>query len=246
MASIDPTTQELEIIGSESDCSYLPGRASRMQYRLAMSLTEERYLQMLERGWRRFGRTLFRPVCANCCECQSLRVDINKFQPSKSQRRARNRNSDVVLTVQPLTITSEHLDLYNAYHLDMHQRRQWPFRRITEDDYYESFVDGDFAFSREFQYRLNGKLVALGIVDAPGDVMSSIYFVHDPELRERGFGTMSVLRELDYGRQFERRWLYMGYYIRDCGSMNYKNRFRPHQILAEYCEDDDPAVWMDA
>ncbi len=214
-----------------------------MQYRLAMSLSEQRYAHLLERGWRRFGRTLFRPVCGSCRECQSLRVDINAFRPTKSQRRARNRNSEVKLSVQPLSITPEHIELYNAYHLDMHHRRQWPFRKITEDEYFESFVDGDFSFSREFQYRLDGRLVGLGIVDMPCDVMSSIYFIHDPQLRDQSFGTMSVLRELDYGRETDRRWLYMGYYIRDCGSMNYKNRFGPHQILTTYCADKEAAVW---
>jgi arginyl-tRNA--protein-N-Asp/Glu arginylyltransferase len=37
----------------------------------------------------------------------------------------------------------------------------------------------------------------------------------------------------------------MGYYIRDCASMNYKNRFRPHEILQSYVADEEVPVWQD-
>ena len=215
-----------------------------MIYRIALSLTSARYEQLLSRGWRRFGRTLFRPKCNGCVECQSLRLDIPAFKPTKSQRKARNRNAAIELTVGPVTVTEEHVALYNAYHRDMHRRRQWPMREITEDDYYESFVDGDFPFAHEFQYRLRGKLVALGVVDMTGAVMSSIYFIHDPAIRDKSPGTMSVLREVDEGRRTGHGLLYMGYYIRDCGSMSYKNRFVPHQLLADYVPDDVKPDWV--
>ncbi|MEQ9410188.1 MAG: arginyltransferase [Fuerstiella sp.] len=244
MASAESTFNELEILGSESDCSYLAGRRSRMHYRLALSLSASRYEHLLERGWRRFGRTLFRPICGTCRECRGLRIDIAAFRPSKSQRRARNRNAELQLTVQAPTVTDEHIALYNAYHRDMSRRRDWPYHEMTRDHYEESFLDGEFSFSREFQYRLNDRLVALGIVDMTGQAMSSIYFIHDPSLRDQSPGTMSVLREVEVGQKTGHRWLYMGYYIRDCPSMNYKNRFQPHQILNNYVADDEPAVWQ--
>jgi leucyl-tRNA---protein transferase len=146
--------------------------------------------------------------------------------------------------VGPVTVTEEHVELYNAYHRDMHDRRQWPIREITKEDYHESFVDGGFPFAREFQYRLHGKLVALGVVDMTGNVMSSIYFIHDPSIRDQAPGTMSILREIDEGRRTGHQRLYMGYYIRDCGSMNYKNRFAPHELLAEYVQDDIAPNWI--
>lgn len=235
---------EMEMMGTESDCSYLPGRRSLMEYRFALSLSAERYEHLLERGWRRFGRTLFRPVCRMCSECRSLRVVIPEFKATKSQRKIRNKNTDVELKVGPVTVTDEHIDLYNRYHLDMHKRRGWPAREICADEFHDSFIDGEFPFTREFQYRLNGRMIGLGIVDMTGSVMSSIYFVHDPDLRDRALGTMSVLRELETGANNGQRVLYMGYYIRDCGSMNYKNRFGTHELLQDYAADGEPAVWQ--
>jgi leucyl-tRNA---protein transferase len=239
----DAPFAELEIEGAESPCSYLPGQTARMVYRLAYRLAVERYEQLLSRGWRRFGRTLFRPVCQACQACQSLRVRIPDFQPSKSQRRCLAANCDIDVIIQRPTLSDEHIELYNRFHSDMQSRRNWPHREIDADQYAESFLEGQFSFAREFQYRRRGELVGLGLVDVTSHVMSSIYFFHEPALRSRALGTYSVLRELADGRMQQRAWLYMGYYIRDCGSMNYKNRFRPHEILRGGVPDTELPHW---
>lgn len=235
---------ELEIEGTENPCSYLPAQTARMVYRLAYRLSADRYEQLLERGWRRFGRTLFRPACAACRACQSLRVQLGEFRATKSQRRCETQNADLTLVIQRPSVTREHIELYNQFHHDMHTRRGWPFREMDEQQYVESFLEGQFPFAREFQYRLHGRLVGLGLVDVTPDVMSSIYFFHAPELRPRGLGTFSVLKEIADGRECHRRWLYLGYYIRECGSMSYKNRFRPHQILSSCVADSDRPDWQ--
>ena len=240
----DEPVGELEIEGSESPCSYLPGQTARMVYRLAYKMSEKRYEHLLSRGWRRFGRTLFRPACAACRACQSLRVIIPEFSPSKSQRRCLAQNSDVTVSIHKPGLSDEHISLYNRFHLDMHHRRQWPFREITREHYSDSFLDGQFSFAREFQYRHREQLIGLGLVDVTDNVMSSIYFFHDPDWRDAALGTYSLVREIDNGRAHLRQWLYMGYYIRDCGSMNYKNRFRPHQILQSYVADTETPDWV--
>lgn len=242
----DDAVGELEIEGSDSPCSYLPLQTARMTYRLAYKLTGSRYEQLLSRGWRRFGRTLFRPHCAACSACQSLRVILPEFTASKSQRRILAKAPELTLSIQKPSLSDEHIQLYNRYHEDMHHRRQWPYREINEDHYFDSFIDGHFSFSREFQYRHNGKLIALGLVDVTESVMSSIYFFHEPEWRDAAIGTYSILREVEEGRAHGCQWLYMGYYIRECVSMNYKNRFRPNQILQRYVADDQPPEWSDS
>ena len=239
----DAPFAELEIEGTASPCSYLPEQTARMIYRIAYELSETRYEQLLSRGWRRFGRTLFRPMCAACRECRSLRVCIPVYTPNKNQRRCVTRNAGLTLLIQKPTVTDEHVTLYNRFHLDMHDRRQWPHREITKAQYYESFLEGQFTFAREFQYRDNGRLIGLGLVDVTASAMSSIYFFHDPDYREDGLGTFSIQKEIEFGRENDRSWLYMGYYIRDCASMNYKNRFRPHELLQRYVADDEPPVW---
>jgi arginine-tRNA-protein transferase len=234
---------ELTIIGDESECSYLPGRRSRFEHRWAGPLSYAQFEALLARGWRRFGRHLFRPICRQCRECRSLRVVLPEVQLTKSQRQCRNRNADVRLIVQPPSMTDEHIRLYNDYHRDMQQRRGWPFRETTEEDYYQSFLDGHFEFSREFLYLRDDRLIGIGMVDMTDRVQSSVYFIHEPQWRDRGPGTFSVLSEIEVGQAASRDYLYMGYYIRDSGSMNYKNRFRTHELLRDYISDSDLPVW---
>ena len=103
----EPPVTEMELVGTEDQCSYLPDQTSRMIWRLARRLTESRYEQLLERGWRRFGRVLFRPSCPSCTACQGLRVSVNDFQPSRSQRRCRDEldQHQIQIVIQhPLTL----------------------------------------------------------------------------------------------------------------------------------------------
>jgi leucyl-tRNA---protein transferase len=238
-----PVSAEMTVLGADSACSYLPDQLSRFEHRWIWSLSSQQYEALLSRGWRRFGRALFRPTCRTCRECRSLRVVLADAQATKSQRRCRNRNSDIRIIVQSPTVTEEHVALYNAYHSDMHQRRGWPLQTTTCDDYYGFFVDGEFEFSREFLYLQGDRLIGIGLVDMTDRVQSSLYFVHHPEWRDRSPGTFSVLSEIEAGQAAGREYLYLGYYIRDCRSMNYKNRFRPHEFLQSNVSDAETPVW---
>src|SRR5436189_123153 len=83
---------------------------------------------------RRHGMTFFRPACRECRKCRSLRVDVERFRPTKSQRRAMHRNADVTIELHAPAVTDDHIRLYNAWHADMHVRRDWPLRRTDADE----------------------------------------------------------------------------------------------------------------
>lgn len=226
-------------------CSYLPEETSRLEYRYVMEMETPDYEALLARGWRRQGMCFFRPACPQCVKCRSLRVDVARFRASKSQRRCLSRNQDVRLVVRRADVSKERLALFNAYHADMHERRGWPYRESNSADYFETFLSGRFLFASEFAYYQGKTLVGLGLVDVTRDALSSIYFYHHPEWRSAGLGTLSVLRELDYARQTGRRWLYLGYWIRENASMSYKNRYEPHEVLERYVGDAEIPNWRD-
>ena len=231
----------------EEACSYLPQRNSRMEYRIEWKLNRDGYVALLDRGWRRFGTLLFRPTCHGCDQCRALRIDVQRFTATKSQRRAARRNSDVSTTLSEPTITSEHLRLYDEYHRYMHRRRGWPWKEpIEEVDYYSSFVLGNFDFAREIRYYHNARLIGVGLVDVTTEVTSSVYFFHAPNWRPRGPGTYSILQEIEVARQVGARYHYLGYWIRECPSMSYKSNFGPHQLLNEFVSDEHDPTWHDA
>ena len=73
--------------------------------------------------------------------------------------------------------------------------------------------------------------------------MSLVYFFHDPEWRAQSPGVFSVVTQIEYARANGWPHAYLGYWIKDCGSMNYKNRFRPYEMLDEYVKEGDLPVW---
>lgn len=224
-------------------CSYLPDETASLEYRVLGQISADTYETWLERGWRRHGWHFFRPACRECVKCRSLRVDVAAFQPTKSQRRTIKRNSDVQLVVQRASVTEEHLRLYNEWHADMHVRSGWRAESIDANQYFESFLMGEWKFAHEFLYYENDRLIGVGLVDILADSLSSVYFYHDPEWRPRGPGTFTILQEIEYARTHGKRWVYLGYHIEECQSMAYKNRFGPHEVLKWYPTPEENPQW---
>lgn len=87
------------------------------------------------------------------------------------------------------------------------------------------------------QYLIDGKIVAVGVIDILPSCVSSVYLYYDPEYSFLSFGTVSALFELAFTRSLKNRiegtirWYYMGYYIHSCPKMRYKAQYRPSQLL---------------
>ena len=224
-------------------CSYLDYETAALEYRVPMLLDESNFSELLRRGWRRFGQYVFRPQCPACSKCRSIRVPLATFRPTKSQRKALARNEHVEVFVGPPNVTDEHIELYNAYHEDMTSRRGWPRNRTSEGDYYQSYIGGHFDFACEFQYRSEGRLIGVSLVDVVACGTSSVYFYHAPEWRSLSPGTFSILQEIEYARSLNLPHLYLGYWIQENVSMDYKANFRPHELLDEYVEEEAEPVW---
>ena len=226
-------------------CSYLPEETASLQYRYLLDIGAAEFEGMLSRGWRRQGACFFRPGCPQCTKCRSLRVDVNAFAATRSQRRCLKANRHVRLVVRRPSLTKEHLAVFDAYHADMHARRGWHYEPASGEEYSRTFLAGHFAFAKEFLYFRGGELVGVGLVDVTPAALSSIYFYHRPDWRPAGPGTFSVLKEIEFAKTTGRRWLYLGYWIAENASMAYKSRFGPHEILKRYVGDDETPVWLE-
>lgn len=231
---------------SADACSYLAEETSRLTYRFIPHLSPAAYNELLQRGWRRFGFQFFRPACPSCVKCRSLRVDVDRFSPSKSQRRNLNRNQEVRLVVQAPTATPIHVELFNRYHADMRARRNWRNQAITEDDYETMFVTGGGGTAREFVYLEGDRVIGVGLTDVTQKSSSSVYFYHDPAYRDRGLGVFSLLQEIEFARSQGVQHHYLGYWISECPSMAYKSQYRPHEILTRFPADNEEPLWVEA
>lgn len=217
----------------EHPCPYLPQqRAQERALWAGGVLGEELYHDFMDAGFRRSGRMLYQPICPACSACRPLRVVVEQFTPSKSQRRCRRRNSDLQISHGPPTPTDEKFDLYRAYVTQWHGRNASGEGEADREGFELFLYDSPLTSTTEFAYRdPTGRLLAVGLCDVSRRSLSSVYFFFDPAAAERGLGTFGALVELEWARWRGIAFYYLGYWISDCRAMRYKANYRPHQLL---------------
>lgn len=213
---------------SPSPCPYLAGRDSRLVALRPNRLTPRLYELFLELNFRRLNDLVYRPQCDGCRECRQLRVDVDRFRPSRSQRRCLKRNAAVVAeTAKPLPTEEKHA-LYSRY---LSTRHDGKMSGSWEE--FLGFLHAAPAFTEEVLFRAGSRLVGVGIYDATPQALSAVYFYFDPELEWRSPGTLNVLWLVEEARRRALPWLYLGYYVAGSSRMAYKGGFRPHELLAD-------------
>lgn len=218
------------ILSAPEPCPYLPDRWSRIRAFHAGRMSPELYHRFMDAGFRRSGRIIYRPACENCRACQPLRVPVEAFCLSKSQRRCWKRNADLSVSIDQPHFSDEKFALYERY------LRQWHGREhVDGPDAFMSFLYESPVRTLEFCYRdAAGKLLAVGLCDVCNFSLSSVYYFYEPCERRRGLGTYGALYELAYAQRVGLPYYYLGYLVHGCGAMEYKASFRPYEIMDEH------------
>ena len=219
---------------TNNNCPYIPHQKMSMVHKQVDVITQTFATSVTQRGWRRFGRNYLYPACGECIACKNLRIDVNNYHYSKSQRKIINRNDPTKIHIQTPTVTDTHLALYNKYHRYKAQKDGWSHRDITQGEYYDSFVSGARDFGKELHYYIDEKLVAIDLIDILDDGISSIYCYYDPDYPRYSLGTYSLLYEINLAQMLGLDWVYLGYWVEGCKSFAYKEKFQPLQILEGY------------
>jgi arginine-tRNA-protein transferase len=210
-------------------CPYLAGRDSRLVALRPKRLTPGLYELFLGLNFRRLQDLVYRPQCDGCCECRQLRVEVERFRPSRSQRRCLKRNVDLVAeTARPDPNAEKHA-LYRRY---LEARHDGTMSGDWEE--FALFLHAAPPFTEEVTFRAGTRIVGVGVFDATPQALSAVYFYFDPELASRSPGTFNVLWLIEEARRRSLPWLYLGYHVAGSPQMAYKAGFHPHQLL----EDD--------
>ncbi|KAI0402115.1 arginine-tRNA-protein transferase [Xylaria palmicola] len=80
-------------------------------------------------------------------------------------------------------------------------------------------------------YRLDGRLVAVGVLDLLPHAVSAVYFMYHESIQSWSPGKLGALREIALAMEGGYRWWYPGFYIHTCPKMRYKMDYSPQQIL---------------
>lgn len=80
-------------------------------------------------------------------------------------------------------------------------------------------------------YRLDGRLIAMAVLDLLPHAVSGVYFIYHEDFEKWSFGKLSALREAALAIEGGYEYYYMGYYIHSCIKMRYKGEFKPQYLL---------------
>lgn len=224
-------------------CSYLPDKSQTTHYKMIDECSTAYCEDLIERGYRRFGKMYFRPICPTCDECKSIKIDVENFNFSSSQRRVMRKASNIKSYIQRPTISKEHLELFEKYHLYMSEKKGWDHTPSSVQSYYNSFVDAYNDFGHEVLYFLDNKLIGVDLIDILHDGVSSIYFYYDPDYAHLSLGRLSLYNQILFAKKSKKRWVYLGYYVKECPSLAYKSHYKPYLMLQGRPTTDEEALW---
>ncbi|EPQ59316.1 hypothetical protein GLOTRDRAFT_125622 [Gloeophyllum trabeum ATCC 11539] len=86
-------------------------------------------------------------------------------------------------------------------------------------------------------YRVDGELIAMGVIDILPGCVSSVYFMYDKKWEQYSLGKLSAMRETALAKEINDAGvtgvdsLYMGFYIHSCQKMRYKGEYSPSYLL---------------
>lgn len=180
----------------------------------------------------------------------SQNVTIQKAAiPTKS---ATNRNiggkRKLEIRLNRSSFDPEEYALYRKYQRKVHNDKP---ENYTESSYRRFLVDTPLIYvshtgdntvppcgfgSFHQQYLVDGKLVAVGVIDILPNCLSSKYLFWDPDFAFLSLGKYSALQEIGWVKDNQAycpslQYYYLGYYIHSCNKMRYKAAYRPSELL---------------
>lgn len=211
-------------------CPYLPDRQERKLFTTLRGADAREVNDALSlRGFRRSQSVAYRPACADCGACLSVRIPANQHEPTASQRRVLRRNAALERRTCAPWATEEQYELFRAYLHSRHADGGMAEMDICE---FASMIEETTVRTRVIEYHdpeapAERSLVAACLTDVMADGLSMVYSFFRPGLERRSLGQFMILDHLEIARKSGLPYLYLGYWVPGSRKMDYKARFSP-------------------
>ena len=150
------------------------------------------------------------------------------FTPNRQQKRIFKRNADLHVQAAKPSFSDEYFDLYQRY---IEQRHADGDMFPPNRDQFSTFLVRDLPFSTFYEFRLDGRLLAVAVTDVLPNGLSAVYTFYEPAEERRSLGRYGILWQIAEASRLGLGALYLGYWIKNCKKMNYKTEYRPIDLL---------------
>src|SRR5262245_7762470 len=161
------------------------------EYFVRAQVTPEQMDFLWALGWRHFGNYFFRYSASRhwggVRTVIPLRVDLSKFEPSRSQKRALARNRDLLIVIRDTSIDEVKEGLFYR-----HRER---FKENVPGSIYD-FLSEDPAVepcrNQEICVYGGDRLLAASFLDVGGQSTSAVYAMFEPSESKRSLGVFTM------------------------------------------------------
>ncbi|KAF5453663.1 hypothetical protein F2P56_028552 [Juglans regia] len=172
----------------------------------------------------------------------------SKKQCLKNSEQPQGKGRRLEIYLKRSCFDPQEFALYRKYQIKVHKDSP---DRVTESSYCNFLVDTPLVFvpptgdgtvpqcgfgSFHQQYVIDGRLVAVGVIDILPRCLSSKYLFWDPDFASLSLGKYTALQEIGWVRENQvhcptLQYYYLGYYIHSCSKMRYKAAYHPSELL---------------
>ncbi len=176
---------------------------------------------LLANGWRRFGPQFYRySLTPDGQFVLPLRLPLDDFRFSKSQRRVLRKNADLEVRIEKV----RRMDTTRLLLFDQHKARFKANVPPSLEAYLGPRPDAGPCETFEVAVYQNVRLVAASYFDEGQCSVSSIYGMFDLAESGRRLGTFTMLVEIAHARERSLRFYYPGYSYIEPSVYDYKKR----------------------
>lgn len=211
---------------TDTPCPYVPGqREKKLITEISRDNPTESYSALSRAGFRRSHHFAYRPACTDCRACLPVRIPVQGFTPSRSQKRVRRANAALEASEVLAQATGEQYRVFTKYIASRHGDGEMASMTMAD---YKGMIHHSRVDTRMVEFRAaDGSLAAVCLIDWLDDGPSAVYSFFDPELSRQSPGTFMILWMVEEARRRGLPYAYLGYLVEQSPKMAYKMRFRP-------------------
>ncbi|MGH7793508.1 MAG: GNAT family N-acetyltransferase [Candidatus Binatia bacterium] len=186
--------------------------------------------QFWAEGWRHFGILFFRYRTASHgggrFSVLPLRIDLERFTLTRSQKRVLVKNSDMRMLIRPAFVDEEKEALFLKHR--MRFKENVP---ASLDNFLSPVPDSVPCLNLELCIYHRDRLIGVTFLDLGQAATSAVYAIFDPAEAKRSLGILMMLHSIQLSRERGYRYYYPGYAYREPFAYDYKKRFAGLEYL---------------